>query len=204
MKVIGLTGQSGAGKGVVSALFARFGIPSLNADGIYRELLVPPSPCLNEIAEAFGRGILLPDETLDRRALGKIVFSDRAALARLDAIAHRYVMAEMRRRMADLRAQGVPAVVLDAPQLFEADGARDCDAVVAVLADEPLRLARVVARDGITADEARRRFAAQYPERFFREHADYILENNGSPEDLLPRVRDILNALGLPSSKKTN
>lgn len=203
MTVIGLTGQSGAGKGTVASFFARFGVPSVNADDVYRELLVPPSACLDEIVAAFGRGVLLPDGTLDRKSLGAVVFSDRAALDRLNAIAHRRVMAEMRRRADDLRKKGVPAVLLDAPQLFEAGGEKDCDAIVAVLAEEPLRLARVVARDGITEAEARRRFASQYTEAFFREHADFILENNAAPEDLLPRVREILLALGLPATEKT-
>ncbi len=201
MKVIGLTGQSGAGKGIVCELFASCGIPSVNADAVYRDLLVPPSACLEEIVRVFGGGVLLPNGTLDRKALGSIVFSDREALAKLNAVSHRYIMAEIRNRIARLRADGCPAVILDAPQLFEAKGESDCDTIVAVVAPEPVRLARIMRRDGITEAEARRRMQAQYPEAFFREHADYILENNGTPEALLPSLKAILRALEIPDSK---
>ena len=200
MVVIGLTGPSGAGKSAVCALFAKRGIPSLDADAIYRELLVPPSECLNELVKIFGDGILCPDGTLDRRALGAIVFSDREALARLDAAAHRYIMAEIRRRLEKLREAGVPAVVLDAPQLFEADAARDCDAVISVLADEALRISRIMKRDGISEADAIRRIRSQYSDAFFRKRSDYILENNGAPEDLNPQIDAILRSLNVGAS----
>lgn len=200
MVVIGLTGPSGAGKSAVCALFAKRGIPSLDADAIYRELLVPPSDCLNELVKIFGNGILCPNGTLDRRALGAIVFSDREALARLNAATHRHIMTEIRRRLAKLREQGVPAVVLDAPQLFEANAERDCDAVISVLADEPLRVLRIMNRDGISEDDARRRIRSQYSDAFFRERSDYILENNGTPEDLNPKIDAILRSLNVGAS----
>ena len=197
MVVIGLTGPSGAGKSAVCALLAKRGIPSLNADAIYRELLIPPSDCLNELVQIFGNKILCPDGTLDRRALRAIAFSDREALARLDTVTHRYIMAEIRRRLAKLREKGVPAVILDAPQLFEANAARDCDAVISVLADEPLRISRIMRRDGISETDARRRIRSQYSDAFFREHSNYILENNGTPEDLNQKIDAILRSLNI-------
>lgn len=202
MKVIGLTGQSGAGKGTVCELLASYGIPSVNADAVYRDLLAPPSACLNEIVRIFGGKVLLPDGTLDRKTLGTIVFSDREALAKLNAVSHRYIMAEIRNRIARLRAEGCPAVVLDAPQLFEAKGESDCDAIVAVVAPEAVRLARIMRRDGITEAEARQRMRAQYSETFFREHADYILENNGTPEALRSPLEAILRTLEIPDPKE--
>lgn len=197
MLVIGLTGPTGAGKGKVADIFKRYGIPVINADRVYHELITPPSSCLQELAEAFGKGILLPDGSLDRRALGSIVFNDPAARERLNAITHRYVMEEVKTQMERYRREGVPVTVFDAPQLFEAGAQRACGAVISVLADRGLRLERIVARDGITADAAMRRILAQKSDDFFKIHSDYIIENNGTVEMLTPQVHRILTELGV-------
>lgn len=197
MLVIGLTGPTGAGKGEVASVFERYGIPVINADRVYHELITPPSSCLQELTGAFGRGILLPDGNLDRRALGGIVFNDPAAREQLNTIAHRYVMEEVRIRMERLRREGIPVAVLDAPQLFEADAHKACGAVVSVLANRQLRLERIMARDNITAEAAMRRILAQKSDEFFKTHSDYIIENNGAAEALAPEVHRILKKLGV-------
>ncbi len=197
MLVIGLTGPSGAGKSTVSALFASFGLPVLDADAIYHALLIPPSDCLGELTAHFGTGILLPDGTLNRRALGNLVFENPEELAVLNAIAHRYVMREIRRRLRDLRDAGTPAAVLDAPQLFEGGADRDCNIIVSVLADTNTRLRRILGRDGISPEDAMRRIRAQKSPAFFRSHSDYVIENNGTPETLVPQVRAVLTETGV-------
>ncbi len=199
MLVIGLTGPTGAGKGEVAAIFESYGIPVINADRVYGELIAPPSSCLQELTEAFGNDILLPDGSLDRRALGGIVFSDPAARERLNAITHRYVMEEVKTRMERYRREGVPVAVFDAPQLFEAGAHKACGAVISVLADRGLRLERIMARDGIAAEAAMRRILAQKSDEFFKAHSDYIIENNGSIELLAPQVYRILKELGVSS-----
>lgn len=197
MLVIGLTGPTGSGKGTVAAHFAAFGLPVINADEVYHELLVPPSACLDELTARFGPSIITPDGTLDRRALAGIVFASEEALTALNAIAHKHVMQEIRRRLKCLRAQDTVAAVLDAPQLFEAGAERDCNVVVSVLADPALRLERILRRDGIDAQAARARMQAQRTDEFFRAHSDYVIENNESPERLLPAVRQILVEMGV-------
>lgn len=199
MLVIGLTGPTGAGKGAVASIFARYGIPVINADRVYHELIAPPSSCLQELAEVFGKQILLADGSLDRRALGGIVFSDPAAREKLNSITHRYVMEEVQGQMERFRREGVRVAVFDAPQLFEAGAHRACGAVVSVLADRGLRLERIMARDGLTAEAAMRRILAQKSDEFFKTHSDYIVENNGSLESLAPQVHRILLALGVIS-----
>ena len=199
MLVIGLTGPTGAGKGAVASIFARYGIPVINADRVYHELIAPPSSCLQELAEVFGKQILLADGSLDRRALGGIVFSDPAAREKLKSITHRYVMEEVQGQMERFRREGVRVAVFDAPQLFEAGAHRACGAVVSVLADRGLRLERIIARDGLTAEAAMRRILAQKSDEFFKTHSDYIVENNGSLESLAPQVHRILLALGVIS-----
>lgn len=197
MLVIGLTGPSGSGKGVVAELFAKFGLPVINADDIYHQLLIPPSPCLEELVHRFGTSILTGAGTLNRRALGDLVFSDPLALSDLNAITHRYVMDDVRRKMDALRRADIRAAVFDAPQLFEAGANRACSVVVSVLADKRLRLERIMRRDGIDADAAWRRMAAQKSDDFFRTHSDYIIQNEGNPEALLPDVRRILTETGV-------
>ena len=199
MLVIGLTGPTGAGKGAVASIFAQYGIPVINADRVYHELITPPSSCLQELVEAFGKQILLANGSLDRRALGGIVFNDPAARERLNSITHRYVMEEVKGQMERLRREGVPVAVFDAPQLFEAGAHKACGAVVSVLAERGLRLERIIARDNLSAEAAMRRILAQKSDEFFKTHSDYIIENNGTLETLSPQVHRILLALGVIS-----
>ena len=197
MLLIGLTGPTGAGKGEVAKIFASYGLPVINADEVYHTLITPPSSCLRELMLAFGKDVLLADGSLDRKALGAIVFSDPAALERLNGITHRYVMEEVRRRVELLRRREIPAAVFDAPQLFEAGAQNICGAVVSVLADRALRLERIVARDGITPEAAMRRSTSQKSDEYFRTHSDYIIENNGSADLLPAEVYRILCATGV-------
>ena len=199
MLVIGLTGPTGAGKGAVAAIFEGYGIPVINADRVYHELITPPSSCLQELVEAFGKEILLPDGSLNRRTLASMVFSDPSAQELLNTITHRYVMEEIKTRMERLRREGVPVAALDAPQLFEAGAHKACGAVISVLADRQTRLERIMHRDSITADAAMRRILAQKSDEFFKTHSDYIIENSGNIELLAPQVHRILAELGVIS-----
>lgn len=197
MLVFGLTGPSGSGKGEVAEIFASFGIPVLDADRIYHQLLLPPSPCLGELVRHFGNHILTPDGTLNRRALAEIVFSDPEELAALNRISHTYVMQSVRRKLELLQNEGVSAAVFDAPQLFEAGAEKECNIVVSVLSDRNTRVRRICKRDGISPEEAERRADVQKSDAFFRANSDYVIENNGTPEELLPKVRQILSETGV-------
>ena len=197
MLVIGLTGPSGAGKGEVARHFAAHGLPVINADEIYHDLLIPPSPCLDALVEHFGQQILQADGTLNRAALSAAVFSDREKLEALNHIAHRFVMEAVRRDLEAYREQGVLAAVLDAPQLFEAGAEAECSIVVAVLAERALRIRRIIQRDGLDEASAVRRIDAQKSDLFFRQHADYVIENNGGTESLQIAVDQILREMGV-------
>ena len=197
MLVIGLTGPTGAGKGTVSKIFASYGLPILDADAIYRELLTPPSECLDALVKQFGAQILTPEHTLDRRALANLVFSSESELSNLNRIAHFYVMKEIRSRLCALREADTRAVILDAPQLFEAHADHECNIVVSVIADPSVRLERIMRRDGIDMTAAQARMQSQYSDVFFRSHSDYTIENNRSPEQLRPTVHKILSEMGV-------
>ena len=197
MLLIGLTGPTGAGKGEVSRVFSAHGIPVIDADNVYHQLLIPPSACLNELVYTFGHQILSPDGTLDRKQLGKIVFSDPPLLKRLNEITHRYVMSSIKTKLEQLKRDEVRAAVLDAPQLFEAEADKLCQVIVSVIADKQTRLSRIMHRDGIDRDAALHRIASQKSDEFFRTHSDYVIENNGNLGAILPAVRKILEETGV-------
>ena len=194
MLIIGLTGPSGAGKGLISSLFARYGVPSLDTDVIYHELTTPPSACLNELVDAFGKTILTSDGGLDRRALSELVFASghEAHLQRLNAIAHRHVLDEVRRRLNGYREAGVAAVLVDAPQLFESGFDRECDKVLSVLASRELRLARIMERDGLDRIHAEARLNAAKSDDFFVRHSDAVIANDGDISTAEAAVRRLL------------
>lgn len=166
IKLIGLCGRSGSGKGYVCAQFRRFGVPSVDTDAVYRELVGAGSACAEckaELRREFGDGIFLPDSSLDRRALAAIVFSPGAQqrLSALNSITHKYILAECLRRAAAYEAGGAHAVIIDAPLLFESGFDTMCDINICVTAPDDVCVRRICERDGINEYEAKRRLAAQ-------------------------------------------
>ena len=201
MKIIGLTGQSGAGKALVCEILQRHGIPSVDTDAVYHKLLADVHPAMTgELTAAFGNGLLGTDGVVDRKRLAAAVYGHSDSDTRLhtlNAITHKYIMAKTWELVKGFEQGGARAAVIDAPQLFEAGLESTCDLVVAVLADEPVRLARVMARDGISKDAAERRFAAQRPDEFYRSHCQYVFENNGDANSLEAQILSFLEKTGL-------
>lgn len=196
--IIGLTGPSGAGKGVVSGICRTWGIPSIDADAVYHALLVPPSACLDALVSTFGNSICKPDGALDRTVLSSIVFAPGAEeeLEKLNHITHRFVLDDIREQCQNLIKSNLPAVLVDAPLLYESGFDRECDHVLAVLADPDIRLCRIMARDGLPLDSALSRLRAQKTDDFYR-RADGILYNNTSSTDLEEPLRRLLTDWGV-------
>ena len=196
MKIIGLTGQSGSGKGTLAALFFEAGIPVVDADAVYHELLIPPSPCLDELRAEFTDDILNPDGTLNRPALAALVFdhSDaaKARLRRLNEITHRYVTERTIALLDGYAVQGYKAAVIDAPLLIEAGLHQRCDRVIAVLADRDVRINRLMARDGLDREHVLARLDAQPDVSFYIAHADILVYNNGTEQDLRVQFSHLL------------
>ncbi|MCM1523565.1 MAG: dephospho-CoA kinase [Ruminococcus sp.] len=188
--IIGLTGQSGAGKTTVSRIFAAEGFSVVNADEISRKVTEKGSPCLNRLAECFGGDILFPDGSLDRKKLGSMVFSDRAMLQRLDGIIYPYINEEIYLEIKRLAAEGARLILLDAPTLFEAGADKLCGVTVSVTAREDIRERRITERDNISSEEAKKRFRSQLSEEFFTAHSDHIITNDRSPQDLERSARE--------------
>lgn len=194
MLIIGLTGPSGSGKTTLCDIANEMNIKSIDADKVYHALLIPPSPCLDEIVEKFGSDVLNPDGTLDRAALGKIVFGDEtgAKLSLLNSITHKYVKDRFRELLYELESRGEKAVIVDAPTLFESGFDSECTITVALLADEKLRRERIISRDSLSFDRADARLSAQKSDEFFTSHADYTLYNDGDINLLSRAFRKIL------------
>ena len=170
--IVGLTGGTGAGKTSALAALEDLGGTVLDCDAVYHQML-RTDPALREaITAAFGP-VFCPDGSLDRQKLGTLVFSDHAALDRLNTIVYEYLPPELLRR-----AQGHTLVGLDAISLMESGLGRLCACTVAVLAPVEDRVRRIMARDGISEDYARLRISAQQPDAFYRERCSHILENN--------------------------
>lgn len=196
MKILGLTGQSGAGKGAVAALLEEHGIPAVDTDAVYHELLIPPSPCLDELRTEFTDAILNPDGTLDRPALSALVFAPtdegKTRLHRLNEITHRYVIEKTFSMLEEYEKRGYRAAIIDAPLLIEAGLHRRCDHVIAVLSDREIRLARLLERDHLSIEQISARLDAQRDASFYIEHADSLIYNNGTMQELKASVSTLL------------
>lgn len=171
--ILGITGGTGCGKTTLLNEIRRMDGSVFDCDAIYHHLLCTDERMLGAIQArfpaAFSSGIL------DRKALGRIVFSDPDALAVLNGITHPCVRREVTRRLSD--TSGLAAI--DAISLFEAGLDRLCDVTVAVTAPQALRIARLCKRDGISPDYARARIAAQHDDAWFADRCDYVLVNDG-------------------------
>lgn len=185
---VGLTGQTGAGKSAVSALLRRAGFEVIDCDKVSREVTEKGKPALCALVRAFSPEILTKTGELDRKALGGIVFSDPTALALLNRTIFPFIIRRIEEMCAALKEKGETLVVLDAPTLFESGADALCDYIIGVCADESLRKERIIARDGLTENEALSRMASQHTEAFFREHCHSIIENNGSQQALCEAV----------------
>ena len=198
MLKIGLTGPSGSGKGSIAAMFAPFGILSIDTDKVYHDLLIPPSRCLDELVARFGADILTPDGYLNRSALSAIVFAKghEQDLLDLNQITHKYVLDVARGICTEFEKQGCPAVLIDAPLLFESGFDAECDTTLAILADPDIRLCRIMARDGLTLSQAKARLAAQKTDDFYTSRASHVLYNNDVLDALTLQIKALAHAWG--------
>lgn len=188
MKIIGITGGTGAGKTTVLNALAALNTHIIDCDAVYHDLLSHSAAMRSELRERFGEGIFSPDGSVDRKALGRVVFNDVGALMDLNAITHKYINGEVDRQIAEARKEGRAAVAVDAIGLVEGGLKDKCDATVAVTAPTEVRVRRIMARENISEEYARMRVSAQKPDSYFREHCDYLFDNGGDDPDSCRRA----------------
>jgi dephospho-CoA kinase len=187
---VALTGGIGTGKSSVRAAFEKLGVPTIDADRLARQAIAPGTTGLAAVAARFGPGVLTADRQVDRAALGAIVFADAQARADLEAIVHPVV----RRGIDDWYEAldpGTPLAVAEIPLLYETGRDRDFDLVVVAACDPEQQLARVMKRDGLDAETARRRIAAQLPIEDKVRRGTYVVNTGGSLADTDAQVRAV-------------
>jgi len=199
MRVLGLTGGIGSGKSMVAQMFSQLGAIVIDADKLAREVVEPGQPALDEIAATFGPQVLLPDGRLDRPKLGEIIFADPAQRAKLDAITHPRIRARMEEEIK-VRRSGPGVLIVDIPLLYENDRGRSVERVIVVWVDPQTQLQRLRERDGLTADAARQRIAAQMPLEAKRARADHVIDNSGTRADTQAQVEAIYHLYAPPAA----
>lgn len=194
--LVGLTGGIATGKSTVSALLRALGCVVIDADQLAREVVEPGQPALAAIVEEFGAEVLRPDGTLDRQRLGAIVFADGARRRRLEEITHPAIRKRLLERLDRLAGEGFRGIVVfDAPVMVESGSHRTMDRLVVVVADEETQLARLMARDGLSREEALRRVRSQMPLAEKARLADYVIDTSGTKEETIAQVKSVYEAL---------
>jgi dephospho-CoA kinase len=192
---VALTGNIAAGKSAVAELFRRWGATVLDADAIVREVQAPGGPVLRRIVARFGDAVLLPDGSLDRSALRRIVMADAGEREALERIVHPAVYARRAELAAKAEARGDRIVVSDIPLLFESGNPEVFDGVVLVDAPEAVRLRRLVERRGLSEAEAREMIRAQQPSSEKRARSQFVIDNDGDLAALEHAASEVWRAL---------
>ena len=187
--IVGLTGQTGAGKSTVSDYLRENGVVVIDADKIAREVVETGS------ALEFGCEYINMDGTLNRKKMARTVFNDKEKLKKLNNLMFPYIIDSIRRELKRLREQQEGIIVLDAPTLFESGADRECDRVVSVTADVQSRKERIIRRDKLTEEEADERIQAQHDEEYYKSRSWQVLENNGSIDELKNQTSVLLSKL---------
>jgi len=200
MRIYGLTGGSGSGKSEVARRFMELGIPVIDADKVGHQILEPGGMAVEAVVQAFGEKVLT-NARIDREKLGALVFEDEIARRTLNAIVHPLIKRGIAERCVELAQQGHPAVLVDAALLAES-GRREewLDGLILVTCRDDLRLKRLVESRSINASMARGRMAAQTPPETKIPLADWVIENEGTLEQLRERVDEIAATIRSPAS----
>ena len=195
MKLVGLTGGIASGKSTVAEILARQGAAIINADVLAREVVEPGHQAWTEIVNTFGTAVLQPDRALDRQKLRAIIFDDPDARKKLESIIHPQVRALAEQRIREHAAAGYAVIVYEVPLLFEGNLQEWLRPVILVACDVDTQRNRLQSRDNLSAAQAQKHIDAQMSLEAKRRLADYVIENNGSLEDLERQVQAVLEKI---------
>lgn len=195
MKLVGLTGGIASGKSTVAEILKCQGAAIINADVLAREVVEPGHQAWTEIVNTFGIAVLQPDRTLDRQKLRAIIFDDAAARKKIESIIHPQVRALAEQRIREHAAAGYAVIVYEVPLLFEGNLQEWLRPVILVACDVDTQRNRLQSRDNLSAAQAQKHIDAQMSLEAKRRLADYVIENNGSLEDLKRQVQAVLEKI---------
>jgi dephospho-CoA kinase len=184
-KTIGLTGNIACGKSTVANVLSELGAEIIDADKVAQQVMAPPGPVYDSVVREFGPGVVTPDGSLDRRRLGAIVFSDPAALRRLDQLVHPATSSAIRQMIP---ASSAPVVVVEAIKLIEAGTYRYCDEVWVVTCEPEQQAERLIVGRGLSPADAERRVAAQSPASEKTRYATVVIDASGTLADTRRQV----------------
>ncbi|PVU85325.1 hypothetical protein BB560_007064 [Smittium megazygosporum] len=193
MIIVGLTGGISTGKSTISNKVKAKGIPVIDADRIARQIMEPGEKGYNNVLQAFGREVLLPDNiNVDRKKLGEIIFNNEDKRLLLNKCTHPVVRRKLFKQVLSFYIRGYPMVVLDIPLLFEGGLNRYCSKTIVVSCNEGTQLQRLMLRDGIDHDQAIARIESQMPISAKVKLADFVIDNNGSVENSVSQLDKII------------
>lgn len=196
MIIIGLSGQSGAGKTTALEVLRGCGAKVCDADMVSRKVMAKDTPCTKELIAFFGEGIATEGE-INRKKLAEIVFFDKNKLEKLTEITHRYIKESIFASIEEARSCKEKFFVIDAPLLFESGLDALCDVTLAVVAERETRIKRITERDGITRELAEKRLDAQLSENDLRRLADEVIENTSNIEEFKEKVKNFAERKGM-------
>ena len=192
MKVIGLTGNIACGKSLVASMLEELGAKVIDFDDIAKKIVEPSEPTWKEIVDTFGRDVLNPDDTINRKALGDVIFNDDQKRNILNDITHPKIMASARESVEKYRKENVEAVIIEAALIVEKGGLKDLiEKLIVVISDENSQVERLANRNGFSREEAISRINSQMPAIEKAQHADYIIDNSGTQEETQNQVNDL-------------
>lgn len=201
MLIVGLTGGYASGKSTVAKMFVELGGVLIDADKLAREVVKPDKQAWFEIVAHFGKGILLENKEIDRKALGEIVFGSDAERERLNAIVHPRVLDEELKSIEEIRKREPDAmIILSVPLLIESGHYKNCDKIVVVTVDKDTQIKRLMERDGFPREESVRRISAQMPLSEKVTYADFVIDNSGSRQETELQVKEVFKKLGMLKS----
>lgn len=198
MRVVGLTGGIASGVSLVAGIFRELGAIVIEADQVSRQVVEPGTDVYLKIVEVFGEGVLQPDGAIDRRRLGAIIFNNASSRRRLNAITHPGIRRRIVEEIEQIRTSSPDAIaIIDVPLLLDTTGPEsfDLDGVIVVSAPAQTQLDRLMARDGLPAEEAAKRLAAQRPVEEKAAEADWVIDNSGSVAETRRQVETLWRQL---------
>lgn len=188
MRVIGLCGQSGSGKGLVCAFFSKLNIKCIDTDKVYHDIISTDSECTKELVDFFGDSVYA-DPGINRKELAKLAFASEKNLKKLNEITHKHILNNVREQIMTLKCESMyDGIIIDAPLLFESGFDTECDATIVVTSSDESKISRIMERDGITRDMAMARISSQIPDSSLTKRCTYVINNNSTAEELKTTV----------------
>ena len=193
--ILGLTGGIATGKSTADHIFKQKGIPIIDADQIAHDLYQVGKPAWKKIKDQFGREYLNPDQTINRKKLGQLVFNDQNELELLNKITHPLVHEEINRQIKQEISKKSRLVILDIPLLFESHAEKMCDQVLVITLPEKMQITRLMERNNLTKEQAIARIHSQMPLSEKEAKATYVISNSGTVNDLCEKLDNLLNKI---------